>query len=68
MLANSKTGKQGTADAIITVGALNDPVYAASRFIGLTKNKLARAGAPQSPRCEVMFDPSRSRYSMPEEK
>jgi len=66
MLANSKTGKQGTADAIITVGALNDPNFDGSRFIGLTKNKLSRAGAPQSPRAEVLFDGARSRYSMPE--
>lgn len=67
MLKDSKTGKQGAADAIVTMGAINDPFYAESRFIGATKNKLRRQGAPQSPQCEVSFDGERGRLNMPQE-
>lgn len=67
MLKDSKTGKQGAADAIITLGAVNDPFYASSRWIGMTKNKLRRQGAPQSPQAEVMFDGERGRLLMPVE-
>ena len=66
MLKDSKTGKQGAADFIITLGASNDPILASSRFIGCTKNKLAREGGPRDPRCEVVFDGIRGRYRMPE--
>ncbi|CAB3795609.1 DnaB-like helicase C-terminal domain-containing protein [Pararobbsia alpina] len=65
MLKDSKTGKQGAADAIITLGSVNDPFYASSRWIGTTKNKLRRQGAPQSPQCEVLFDGERGRICMP---
>ncbi|WP_232078734.1 DnaB-like helicase C-terminal domain-containing protein [Burkholderia multivorans] len=65
MLKDSKTGKQGAADAIITLGSVNDPFYASSRWIGMTKNKLRRQGAPQSPQAEVMFDGERGRLLMP---
>lgn len=65
MLKDSKTGKQGAADAIITLGAVNDQFYANSRFIGLTKNKLRREGSPQTPNCEVTFDGQRGRVIMP---
>jgi replicative DNA helicase len=67
MLKDSKTGKQGAADVIITLGAVNDPFYANSRFIGITKSKLRRQGAPQSPQCEVLFDGERARLVMPTE-
>lgn len=67
MLKDSKTGKQGAADAIITVGAVNDQFYQNSRFIGLTKNKLRREGAPQSPNAEIVFDGQRGRLHMPED-
>lgn len=60
MLKDSKTGKQGAADAIITIGYQADLPDA--RFIGTTKNKLAREGAPKSPRCEVVFDGTHGRY------
>lgn len=62
MLKDSKTGKQGAAEAIITVGYNND--YPDKRFIGTTKNKLHREGGPKSPRCEVYFDGERGRYRM----
>jgi replicative DNA helicase len=62
MLKDSKTGKQGAADVIITLGTVNDPVLANSRYIGTTKNKKVRTGVPSSPMCEVIFDGARGRY------
>lgn len=67
MLKDSKTGKQGAADAIITLGSKNESMYDGVRWIGLTKNKLARAGQPKSPNAEVLFDGERSRLLMPTE-
>lgn len=61
-LKDSKTGKQGAADVIITLGALNDPVLENSRYIGTTKNKKVRTGQAASPRVEVVFDGQRGRY------
>lgn len=62
MLKDSKTGKQGTADVIITLGAINDPMLINSRYIGTTKNKKVRSRMPASPNMEVIFDGDRSRY------
>jgi replicative DNA helicase len=62
MLKDSKTGKQGAADVIITLGAVNDPSLLNSRYIGTTKNKKARSRMPSSPNMEVIFDGDRSRY------
>ncbi len=62
MLKDSKTGKQGAADVIITLGTVNDPVLANSRYIGTTKNKRKRTGFPASPMKEVIFDGDRGRY------
>ena len=67
MLKDSKTGKQGAADFILTMGASNDPLLGNTRFIGATKNKLNREGAPRDPRCEVVFDAQRGRLNMPGE-
>lgn len=67
MLKDSQTGKQGACEFIITIGAMNDPGYQASRFMGMTKNKLHRFGGPKDPRCEVAFDGLRGRYNMPTE-
>lgn len=61
-LKDSKTGKQGAADVIITIGALNDPVLESSRYIGCTKNKKVRTGKKGSPQQEVFFDSQRGRY------
>lgn len=61
-LKDSKTGKQGAADVILTIGASNDVVLENSRFLGTTKNKLRRTGQPASPRTEVLFDQARGRY------
>lgn len=66
MLKDSKTGKQGAAEAIITIGASNEQSLHNSRYINTTKNKLHRSGGPKEPRCEVMFDGERGRYRMPE--
>lgn len=62
MLKDSKTGKQGAADLIITLGSVNDPMLANSRYIGTTKNKKVRTGVPASPMQEVIFDGARGRY------
>lgn len=65
MLKDSKTGKQGAAEFILTIGASNDPGMQHSRFFGLTKNKLHRHGGPKDPRAEVLFDGERGRYNEP---
>lgn len=65
MLKDSKTGKQGAAEFIMPIGALNDVNQQHSRFISLTKNKLHRHGGPKDPRAEVIFDGERGRYRMP---
>ena len=62
MLKDSKTGKQGALDAIITLGALNDPAMDGYRFMGMTKNKLHRSGGSKDPRTEVIFDMEKARY------
>ncbi|MGX7894956.1 AAA family ATPase [Tsuneonella sp. HG222] len=63
MLKDSKTGKQGAADFILTIGAQQD--FPSSRYLGLTKNKLAREGAPKAPKIETIMDGLRSRYRSP---
>lgn len=56
MLKDSKTGKQGACDFIITGGKLNDPAFARSRWINTPKNKLVRPGKRPDPRAEVIFN------------
>lgn len=65
MLKDSKTGKQGACDAIITIGAVNDQALERSRYIGCTKNKLVPTGAAKSPQQEMFFDGARGRYVEP---
>lgn len=62
MLKDSKTGKQGAADLIITIGTSNDPSLEAMRFIGTTKNKLRLEGKPQSPKAKMLMDATGGRY------
>lgn len=62
MLKDSKTGKQGAADVIITMGAVNDPMLENSRYLGCTKNKLVRTGHPKSPMVEVLFNGDRCKF------
>lgn len=61
MLKDSKTGKQGAADAILTIG-FNDS-FPNSRFLGFTKNKLLREGSPKKIQIETIFDGHRGRYN-----
>jgi len=63
MLKDSKTGKQGAADFILTIGFNAD--FPSSRYLGLTKNKLAREGGPRQLKAEVVFDGQRGRYVTP---
>jgi replicative DNA helicase len=62
MLKDSKTGKQGAADVILTGGAVNDPVLVNSRYWGTTKNKKQRTGLRGSPMAETLLDGDRARY------
>lgn len=63
MLKDSKTGKQGAADFILTLGYQQD--FPSSRYLGLTKNKMAREGAPKQPKIETIMDGVRGRYNSP---
>ena len=63
MLKDSRTGKQGACDFIITLGEQTQ--YPNTRFIGCTKNKIVRQGGKYSPNQEVRFDRDRSRFLMP---
>lgn len=69
MLKDSKTGKQGAADFIITIGF--QAQFEDARFIGTTKNKLAKEGGKKNPKKEVKFDGAKGRfleveYALPE--
>jgi replicative DNA helicase len=64
MLKDSKTGKQGAADAIITIGASSDS-NDFNRYIGLTKNKLRIEGMPQSPKQIMYLDGPCGRFIAP---
>ncbi|WNV48154.1 DNA helicase [Caulobacter phage Quill_5.2] len=61
MLKDSKTGKQGAADLIITIGYNKE--YPSARYLGATKNKLAREGGKKTIQQEVVFDGIRGRYN-----
>lgn len=62
MLKDSKTGKQGAVDFIITLGKKNEIMYENIRFIGLTKNKLHVEGQKRSPHAEVVFAATEGRF------
>ncbi|WYW04327.1 DnaB-like replicative helicase [Pseudomonas phage vB_PpuP-Kurepalu-1] len=62
MLKDSKTGKQGAADFIITLGKKNEAAFEATRFVGLTKNKLHVEGQKRSPNAEIIFDATAGRF------
>jgi replicative DNA helicase len=65
MLKDSKIGKQGAMDVMITSGVSPDPNLARSRFLGAPKNKRVRSGQAKSPRAEVIFDGDRARLREP---
>lgn len=66
MLKDSKTGKQGAADAIIILGKSGSIELQNTRFIGIPKNKLHIEGGPKDPQREVVFDAERARVRDPE--
>lgn len=66
MLKDSKTGKQGACDFIITGGV--DPATPNIRYIGMTKNKIKREGAKYSPNAAMFFDADRGRLVEPTEE
>lgn len=65
MLKDSKTGKAGAADVILTMGTVNEAGMEKSRFFGCTKNKKVPTAAPKSPKVEMYFDGDRSRIYVP---
>ena len=65
-LKDSKTGKQGACDAIITIGSVSTEGFDKSRFIYVPKTKFKPAvGFPADCRTEVVFDGARSLYLNP---
>lgn len=66
MLKDSKVGKQGACDFIITMGKDNDPIYQNSRWINTPKNKLVMPGKRTDPRAEVVFSGDRCRVEDPQ--
>lgn len=64
MLKDSKTGKQGAADFILTIGAQSGAE--GTRWLGTTKNKLAREGGSKTLKLPVQFDGARGRYNEPD--
>lgn len=65
MLKDSKTGKQGAAEAIIMLGKSNADELQNSRFISIPKNKLHLEGTNKTPQREVVFDADRARVIDP---
>lgn len=64
-LKDSRTGKQGACDFILTGGY--DPNMPRTRFIGTTKNKLKVEGSTGNPAAQVWFDADRARLQEAEE-
>jgi replicative DNA helicase len=65
-LKDSKTGKQGACDAIITIGTNDKPGFERSRFIYLPKTKSeALPGAFADCRTEVVFNKGTGNYLNP---
>ena len=61
MLKDSKTGKQGACDGIITIGQSDDPMQERTRGISMPKTKSKREGQNDL-REEVLLDADRGRY------
>lgn len=59
MLKDSRTGKQGACDFILTLGF--DPAYPSMRYIGTTKQKTKRHGTKPVLEGEVWFDGDKGR-------
>jgi len=68
-LKDSKTGKQGACDAILTIGTDDRPGFERSRFMYFPKTKSqAVPGAYADCRTEVVFDSATSNYLNPKIK
>jgi replicative DNA helicase len=65
-LKDSRTGKQGACDFIVTGGVDNNQPN--TRYIGMTKNKIKREGAKYSPNAAYYFDADRGRLVEPTEE
>lgn len=63
MLKDSKTGKQGTFDTLLMIGASNTSGLERHRFLSTPKNKLTKDGAPSNMQIECIFDGSRGRFN-----
>lgn len=62
-LKDSKTGKQGACDIILTIGTSNKPGFENSRFVYLPKTKSTPVeGFPADCRTEVFFDTKTSSF------
>lgn len=67
-LKNSKVGKQGACDAIITIGRDPDPKFEFSRFIYVPKTKFTPSpGFSSYCQTEVIFNPDTARYLNPKQ-
>lgn len=67
MLKDSKTGKQGTFDTLVMLGASNSEGMDNMRFISTPKNKLKVDGSPSLMKIECVFDNSRGRFNVGQE-
>jgi replicative DNA helicase len=68
-LKDSRTGKQGACDAIITIGSIDKQGFENSRFINIPKYKnSAMPGCNPACKTEVVFDGDRARYLNPKVK
>lgn len=66
-LKDSKTGKQGACDSIITIGSKDIPGFEMSRYIYIAKDFKGSPLPGANPRCrtQVVFDPAICRYLNP---
>lgn len=65
-IATENTGKQGTADLIITIGKVHDPMLENIRYLGTTKNKKGRSGMPKTLRLETVINGDKARFEVSE--
>jgi replicative DNA helicase len=63
MLKDSKTGKQGSYEALIMIGKASDPEMSGVRGIGTPKNKLQREGHKATIQEMVSFNPQIARFT-----
>lgn len=66
MLKDSKTGKQGTFDTQLMIGASNSGGMQDIRYFSTPKNKLRVDGSPSNMQVECFFDGMRGRFKVGE--